>query len=395
MELDIQSVLLGAVLIKPELAPYALPELSVEQFRDDLRNAFAAVQGFWEITGKLDIFQIAARYPDQKQTLSECVERCESECIRLTPDRVEEWTRLILEDSAKSRFQALAMRSVDASTGYDDLPDIYQQMGEALNLHHERNDFRSAGELLDDYIRDLDKKPKYIRTGLPKLDDNLHLVPGNYFIIGGRPSAGKTALSLQLAAGMAKQGHRVCYFSLETDPATLEARLIANQLYAPLSAVKNKSLSLTELDRLADMKHWPLYIRSAAGKNVAWMKAQALRMKAEIIFVDYLQLIHEHNNADRYTAITSISIALHELAQTTGILVVALAQLNRNAARTNPTNADLRESGQIEQDADAILLLSADGSSYFSVLSKNKEGRVGDVHLEFDKSIQRFSCMAT
>ena len=239
----------------------------------------------------------------------------------------------------------------------------------------------------------MDEKPKYIRTGLSKLDENLHLVPGNYFVIGGRPSAGKTALSLQLAAGMAKQGKRVCYFSLETDPATLQARLIANQLYAPLSAVKNKTLSMNELDRLADMKRWPLFIRSAAGKGVAWIKAQALRMKADIIFVDYLQLIHERGSSDRYNAITEISIALHELAQTTGILVVALAQLNRNAARAEPSNADLRESGQIEQDADAILLLSADGDTYFSRLTKNKEGRVGNAGLEFDKMTQHFTCV--
>ena len=345
--MDAQSVLIGALLLNDQLAPYSLPELSIEHFRPELQPAFAAVQGFWIKNGELDILQIVARYPNQKQPLMACVGACESECIRLTRDRVEEWTRIILEDSAKSHFQSLALRAVDAA------------------------------------------------TGLSKLDENLHLVPGNYFVIGGRPSAGKTALSLQLAAGMAKSGKRVCYFSLETDPATLEARLIANQLYVPLSAVKNKTLSLRELDRLADMKHWPLYIRSAAGKGVAWLKAQALRMKADIIFVDYLQLIHERGGGDRYTAITEISIALHELAQTTGILVVALAQLNRNAARAEPSNADLRESGQIEQDADAILLLSADGDAYFSRLTKNKEGRVGNAGLEFDKTLQRFTCAAT
>ena len=322
-----------------------------------------------------------------------CVSSCESECIRITRDRVEEWTRIIMEDAAKVRFQSLAFKAVDAATAFDDLPDLYQQMGQALDIHTEKGDFQSVGELLDDYIRHLGEKPRYIRTGLSKLDENLHLVPGNYFVIGGRPSAGKTALSLQLAAGMAKQGKRVCYFSLETDPATLQARLIANQLYAPLSAVKNKTLSINELDRLADMKRWPLYIRSAAGKGVAWIKAQALRMKADIIFVDYLQLIHERGSSDRYNAITEISIALHELAQTTGILVVALAQLNRNAARAEPSNADLRESGQIEQDADAILLLSADGDTYFSRLTKNKEGRVGNAGLEFDKMTQHFTCV--
>ena len=381
--------------LNDQLAPYSLPELSIEHFRPELQPAFAAVQGFWIKNGELDILQIVARYPNQKQPLMACVGACESECIRLTRDRVEEWTRIILEDSAKSRFQSLALRAVDAATAFADLPDLYQQMGQALDTHTEKGDFQSVGDLLDDYIRHLGEKPQYIRTGLSKLDENLHLVPGNYFVIGGRPSAGKTALSLQLAAGMAKSGKRVCYFSLETDPATLEARLIANQLYAPLSAVKNKTLSLRELDRLADMKHWPLYIRSAAGKGVAWLKAQALRMKADIIFVDYLQLIHERSGGDRYTAITEISIALHELAQTTGILVVALAQLNRHAARAEPSNADLRESGQIEQDADAILLLSADGDAYFSRLTKNKEGRVGNAGLEFDKTLQRFTCAAT
>lgn len=62
------------------------------------------------------------------------------------------------------------------------------------------------------------------------LDNNLHLVPGNFVVIGGRPSAGKTALSLQLACEIAKNGRKVAYFSLETDPDTLYARIIANQL---------------------------------------------------------------------------------------------------------------------------------------------------------------------
>ena len=374
--MDVQSVLIGALLMDDQLAPYSLPELSIEHFRPELQPTFAAVQGFWITKGILDIMQIVAKYPDQKQNLMSCVSSCESECIRITRDRVEEWTRIIMEDAAKVRFQSLAFKAVDAATAFDDLPDLYQQMGQALDIHTEKGDFQSVGELLDDYIRHLGEKPRYIRT-----------------VIGGRPSAGKTALSLQLAAGMAKQGKRVCYFSLETDPATLQARLIANQLYAPLSAVKNKTLSINELDRLADMKRWPLYIRSAAGKGVAWIKAQALRMKADIIFVDYLQLIHERGSSDRYNAITEISIALHELAQTTGILVVALAQLNRNAARAEPSNADLRESGQIEQDADAILLLSADGDTYFSRLTKNKEGRVGNAGLEFDKMTQHFTCV--
>lgn len=103
MELDTQSVLIGALLIEDKLAPYALPELSIECFRQDLRPTFAAVQGFWTSTGKLDAVQIIARYPAEKQTVLSCVQLCESECVRLTRERVEEWTRTILESAAKDR----------------------------------------------------------------------------------------------------------------------------------------------------------------------------------------------------------------------------------------------------------------------------------------------------
>ena len=134
------------------------------------------------------------------------------------------------------------------------------------------------------------------------------------------------------------------------------------------------------------------------------IKAQELADKATLsratIVVDYLQLVRESKAGDRYQQITATSIALHELAQTTGIVVVALAQLNRDSTKSgqNPTNADLRESGQIEQDADAIILLSSDKITgedsdprdYVFLLSKNKEGRCCKPRIMFNPQIQRF-----
>ena len=108
-----------------------------------------------------------------------------------------------------------------------------------------------------------------------------------------------------------------------------------------------------------------------------------------------MQLLADGKAKDRYQAITGISIALHELAQTTGILVIALAQLNRNAAHASPSTADLKESGQLEQDADAILLLSSDGEQYKCVLAKNKEGKIGEIPLTFDKTRQRFLALTS
>lgn len=388
--MNIHKVLLGAILIKPDLAPYSLPDLEIEHFPVDLQPVFAALSGLWNAKGQLDAVEACARYPEQRTAIMECVEECEGEYIAITRDRIEEWTQLVREQAALTQFQSLALQAGSSLTTFADLPGLYSQMGEAMTLDREEQDFKPIGELIDNYIRRLDEKAKYILTGIPVIDRYLNLSPGNLFIIGGRPSAGKTALSLQMACEMARKGYKVCYFSLETDPDTLTARIIANRLAIPLSDVKAKTVPQSSLDDLAELHRLPLFIRSASGKGAGWIKAQAQRMKAQVVFIDYLQLLTASKAKDRYQQITGISIALHELAQTTGILVVALAQLNRNAAHASPSTADLKESGQLEQDADAILLLSADKEQYQAILAKNKEGRVGEIPLTFDKVRQRF-----
>lgn len=388
--MNTQKVLLGALLAQPDLAPYSLPDLDVEHFAPDVQPVFAAVSGFWNSTGTLDAVQICERYPDLKTAVMGCFDEWSAECVRATCPNVEKWTQLVLEQAALTKFQSLAFQAGSSLTTFADLPDLYSKMGEALTLDREDQDFKPIGELVDNYVRKLNEKPKYIPSGIPVLDKHLHLSPGNLFIIGGRPSAGKTALSLQMACEQARRGFRVCYFSLETDPDTLTARIISNRLAVPLADVKSKTVPQSDLDSLADLHKLPLFIRSASGKGTGWIKAQAQRMKAQVIFIDYLQLLAASKAKDRYQQITSISIGLHELAQTTGILVVALAQLNRNAAHASPSTADLKESGQLEQDADAILLLSDDGEEYQAILAKNKEGRVGEIPLTFDKPRQRF-----
>lgn len=388
--MNTQKVLLGALLAQPDLAPYSLPDLDVEHFAPDVQPVFAAVSGFWNSTGTLDAVQICERYPDLKTAVMGCFDEWSAECVRATRPNVEKWTQLVLEQAALTKFQSLAFQAGSSLTTFADLPDLYSKMGEVLTLDREDQDFKPIGELVDNYVRKLNEKPKYIPSGIPVLDKHLHLSPGNLFIIGGRPSAGKTALSLQMACEQARRGFRVCYFSLETDPDTLTARIISNRLAVPLADVKSKTVPQSDLDSLADLHKLPLFIRSASGKGTGWIKAQAQRMKAQVIFIDYLQLLAASKAKDRYQQITSISIGLHELAQTTGILVVALAQLNRNAAHASPSTADLKESVQLEQDADAILLLSDDGEEYQAILAKNKEGRVGEIPLTFDKPRQRF-----
>ena len=400
IENQTQYILLGAALTFSEYAD-VLQDLEIDDFCPELHDAFAAIHGYWEHNDKWNPVEVMGRYDDKcKKTMGECLDAFGAEFIRnVTHDMMQGWARIVKEQAALSRARGLAFKIVDGSTRYADLTGIYEQLGEAINLHSERSDFIPMCDGIDNYIRKLDDKPEYISTGLRALDNNLHLVPGNFVVIGGRPSAGKTALSLQLACEIAKNGRKVAYFSLETDPDTLYARIIANQLGVPLHTVKNKTVSIDELDRLADIKKYPLFVRSAAGKSVGWIRTQSIRMQAKVVFVDYLQLIHQAGAKDRYSAVTEISMALHEFAQSTGTLVVALAQLNRETARAGipPTAADLRESGQIEQDADAIILLAQKVKTqkrpeehYHFALEKNKEGNVGSLDITFQMETQQF-----
>lgn len=401
MTMDVQMAFIGGlVLCKKDVASEVIVDVEAADFEtDELQAAFNAVKGYWETRGDIDLVELNATHEKQAEMLIACVEACKDECVVLSRERMGQWAKLIKEKAALRRFQSLALESASALTTYEDLSEIYQQMGEAMSLKAEEEDAWTYEDVLNDYVLHMDEKPVYIKTGLERLDEALHISPGDFIIIGGRPSAGKTALSLQLACEIAKNGRKVAYFSLETDPDTLYARIIANQLGVPLHTVKNKTVSINELDRLAAIKKYPLFVRSAAGKSVGWIRTQSIRMQAKVVFIDYLQLIHQAGAKDRYSAVTEISMALHEFAQSTGTLVVALAQLNRETARAGipPTAADLRESGQIEQDADAIILLAQNVTTkkrpeqhYHFALEKNKEGNVGSLDITFQMETQQF-----
>lgn len=387
--MDLEKILLGSIMIKPDVAPDVIGELDVGLFSEETGQVCAALIGLFDATGKLDAVAAMERYPALKKPIVECVEPIESECIRPTRENIMNWLRLLKEDRASEKFRSIALEACNESLGFEDLQSYYDRLGKVLDIESQGDDFESASDLVDDYIRSLGEKPQYIPTGLSKLDKNLHISPGNFILIGGRPSAGKTALSLQFAAEMAMRGYRVCYFSLETSTKVLIGRVISNRTCSSLADVQNKRVPVAELDCLSRLRKAPLFFRSASGKTVSWMKAQALRKKAQIVFVDYVQIVSSTSAKDRYTQITKISIALHEMAQSTGMVVFGLAQLSRNATHSDPTVSDLKESGQLEQDADAIILLG--GEEHPFILAKNKEGEAGTwYNIVFDKEKQRF-----
>ncbi len=205
--------------------------------------------------------------------------------------------------------------------------------------------------------------------------------PGDLVIVGGRPSAGKTAFGLNIAlhAGV-QQKEPVAIFSLEMSLSQITMRMLCSEAMVDASSVRRGYVK-NNFPKLAaaagKLLDAPIYIDETSGMSALEMRAKARRLKREhglgLILVDYLQLMRGNGRYEqRVQEISEISRSLKALAKEIGVPVIALSQLNRavERERRKPNMSDLRESGAIEQDADVILFLYRD--------DKDKKGGQGD-----------------
>ena len=245
------------------------------------------------------------------------------------------------------------------------------------------------------------RTPNYLRWNFKPLDEHLFAEPGDLIILGGYPSAGKTMLAAQFAYEMATaQGRRVGIFSLETSDLKLYDRVATYAAELDFDAVKSARLSISELDAVAALgargDRVQLDVIPVSGMSPLDIRAVSLSKRYDVIFIDYLQLLNS-SGRDRYEKITNISLALKQLGRDTGITVIALSQLSRpeKGRRSAPTLASLRESGQIEQDADIVMLLYLEdddvpsGNRTLNV-AKNKDGELGHFRLGFYPKHMKF-----
>jgi len=248
----------------------------------------------------------------------------------------------------------------------------------------------------------------FLRWGFSDLDQQLHVGPGDMVVIGGYPSAGKTAFALQLAFHIAK-GKRVGFFSYETDADKLYDRTVACQTHTSFGRIMGNKLEQDDYGRVKDMRGHltgpALELLETSGMPVSGIGAYAMAHHYDVIFVDYLQKIPAAR-AGRYMTdferVSQVSNDLQQLGRTAGKTVIALSQLSRPEKRKDgstppPTLSSLRQSGQIEQDADVVLLLYKEYQDFAYSrrcldIAKNKDGVAGlGLLLNFDGDKQRFS----
>ncbi|MDR2901032.1 MAG: replicative DNA helicase [Treponema sp.] len=280
--------------------------------------------------------------------------------------------------------------------------------------------FKSAKEIVPRAIENIQKlyNSKEAYTGIPSGFDDLDSMTSGFqnselIIIGARPSVGKTALAMSMAAHITiKEKTPAAFFSLEMSDMAIMQRLISSEARVDSNKIRTGFLQPKDFTSLIDaagkIYDAPLYILDMPNLKMLDLRAQARRLKAqqkiEIIFIDYLTLISSDNyQIPRHEQIAEISRSLKSLARELDLPIVALSQVKRDAEGKKPSLADIRESGSIEQDADLVMFLHRERESEKKpedaeakfiktelIIAKQRNGPVGTVDIAFIPRFTRF-----
>lgn len=384
IETSPETSLLGAMLLCPECADTIFGNISEKDFEYiEFANLYTSLRACHIQHGRVDITLL----PVSDRTVAiRCAEICP------VPSGWQHYMQAV-KDGATLRKAIPAALEVAKVNDINALREQVATLNDILEKGNSKEPNSSAKSLIAEWMQEMQRKPDYILTHLGRLDQYVYMSPGDFIIVGARPSVGKTALGVQLAINMLKDGRRVGFFSLETCNVKMMNRVVCCLGGIEMKAVKEHNLNgMDTLQETVDMIYkMPLDIFQASGKSVAWMRAVAAKHKLDVCIVDYLQLVPAQGKS-LYERTTCVSQQLHEWAQQSECLVIALAQLNRNAAGSElPSLQELRDSGSIEQDADCVLLLHHPEDKPFTIkVAKNKEGRCGCLDIDFNESTQQF-----
>ncbi len=428
---DVEREIIGAMLLDNDSIPKVFEVLKPESFFDPKHKViFQAVQSLYEANEPVDTVTL---YEELKKEGNVDKSGGVTYISKLAQDvstaaNVDYHARIVLE---KWVLRKLITTSLEVATSaFDAKEDVFDLLDEAeqkmfsISQESTKESFtsmdRAVREALEmiEAIHSNSAGSVAVQTGYFLLDDML----GGYqksdlIIVAARPSMGKTAFALSFIRNAAIDHNiPVAFFSLEMSTVQLATRLISAEARMDAHSLRTGNFRASDGAKISRTVHKlgsaPIYIDDTPGISVLELRAKARRLAKEknigMIVVDYLQLMTAGGKVEsREREISIISRSLKALAKDLNIPVVALSQLNRAVESTSdkrPMLSHLRESGAIEQDADVVLFLYRPeyyGITQFTngdttegvaevIISKQRNGPVGDVKLRFIKEYARF-----
>lgn len=406
-QLDAERGVIGSLLIDESLVREMVSVVDAQDFLNPAnRLIFQAARQLFRDGKPVDALTIRDRVGSQYSDYM-------TQLMEITPTSANwrEYAALMHSQATTQRIKNLAQYILENAVTLDDCRQPCADMAQLL-ADGRRIDAWTMREMMEDFFRAQDPDapaPEYVTYGLDVLDQRNYTELGDVVMIGGYPSDGKTALALMMAYHMAAR-YKVGFFSLETDKRKVRDRMVASVAQIDFDAIKRRTLTESDWAGLAakstDMSKRDLTVLRAAGMTVADIQSASQAYGFQVVVIDYVQLITPEvsRRAPRSEQMADVSRALHTFAQSSGTLVIELAQLTRQERGSwrEPDMHDLKESGQFEQDADIIFLLYRPSPSDDTLdqeknrilkIAKYKEGPRGRWPLYFDGPKQTFSVM--
>ncbi|MBM4135778.1 MAG: replicative DNA helicase [Nitrospira sp.] len=426
--IEAEQSVLGAILIDNDALLRALELLVPDDFyKQSHRKIFHAMLELFNKNEPIDLITLTD-YLKKKDEIDEVGGISYlTYIVNMVPTaaNIKYHSKIIRE---KSLLRGLLRSATDiASKAYEDNLDTEDLLDYAektiFNLSEKR--IRSSFVTLESVIKDsfvmieqLYNKKETI-TGVPSgfrdLDEfTTGFQKGDLIVIGGRPSMGKTAFTLNIAQHVGLElKEPVAIFSLEMAKEQLAIRMLCSEAMVNSNSIRKGFIKREDWHKLTSVAgkliDAPIFIDDSSDINVLELRAKARRLKMDrglsLVIVDYLQLMRSRGSFERREQeISDISRSLKALAKELSIPVIAVSQLNRSVEQRRPPKpmlADLRESGAIEQDADVILFLYRDeiynkdnpsnkGKAEVEI-AKQRNGPAGvTIHLSFISSCTRF-----
>ena len=424
---EAEQAVLGAMLLDQDAALRAAELLDHSQFYQDAhRRLFRAAVTLTEQRVVIDHITLRNELSrrDELDLVGGADYIAELVDSVATAANLEHHARIIRE-------KAILRRLIETSTAIiQEAYDGHQSANELLD-HAEGRIFRISQERRQEgfvrikemlwptmeRIETLQKSGKSV-TGVPSGFEDLDALTSGFqrselIIIAARPSMGKTAFVLNVAANAAHEGHGIALFSLEMSKDAIVQRLLCAEARVDSQRVRRGMLRDTDFTALARAAGWlqqcPIWIDDSPALTLLEMRSKARRLRADnevgLIVVDYLQLMRSPEYSEnRVQEISDISRSLKGLARELEIPVIALSQLSRaseqRGGERKPILSDLRDSGAIEQDADVVVFIHR--PEYYDredeskrgiaeiMLAKHRNGPTGDVTLAFHRELTRF-----
>lgn len=399
---NIEDGIIGCILVNPDCLFDIYDKVKPEMFTSNLcKRVYETALSFYDRGKKFDETILATEMADSRNSVEAYLNKF-GDMVMATPTSVKvgEYAKILIANYQAKRLNLL-LRSVDSNpkTINDTIGNLIARLEEIQG--NEREKSHSLSEIVDtvcgNYFNGTVKEELNIKTGLEKLDECISFVGGDVTVIGARPSVGKSALATQIAKNAARQGKKVGYFNLEMVESQIYERLVASESEIPLVRIRKANNFLgDEKEKFSkaneELKKLNIVV-STGSKTDLDIKAESRHQNFDLIIIDYLQLIRSHKRCEnRRVEVGEVSRGIKNLAMELDVPVILLSQLSRRSEGTadkEPTMADLRETGDIEQDASTIILLwnLRDEAEYKEFkglkVDKNRQGELISESLDF------------